>query len=96
MPKLKRLSGAEVVSILETFGFYVKSQKGSHIKLRREIDENQQTLTVPNHRELSTGTCRAIFNQASAYIPEDELSEYFYTEQFPTSSATTSHDSNAD
>lgn len=80
MPKLKRLSGAEVVSILETFGFYIKSQKGSHIKLRREVNGNQQTLTVPNHKELSTGTCRAIFSQASAYIPEAQLYKYFYTE----------------
>lgn len=80
MPKLKRLSGSEIASILGAFGFYIKSQKGSHIKLRREIDKNQQTLTVPNHRELSTGTCRAIFTQASAYIPEEELYEYFYTE----------------
>jgi predicted RNA binding protein YcfA (HicA-like mRNA interferase family) len=79
MPKLKRLSGADVVKILGTFGFYIKSQKGSHIKLRREIEGGYQTLTIPNHRELDTGTCRAIFKQASEYIPEEELYKYFYT-----------------
>lgn len=36
MPKLKRLSGAEVVDILASFGFQIHSQKGSHIKLRRQ------------------------------------------------------------
>ncbi|WP_228061572.1 type II toxin-antitoxin system HicA family toxin [[Phormidium] sp. LEGE 05292] len=36
MPRLKRLSGAEVVAILVNFGFQVYSQKGSHIKLRRQ------------------------------------------------------------
>jgi predicted RNA binding protein YcfA (HicA-like mRNA interferase family) len=46
MPKLKRLSGADVVKILGLFGFYIKSQKGSHIKLRREVDDNAQTLTI--------------------------------------------------
>jgi predicted RNA binding protein YcfA (HicA-like mRNA interferase family) len=80
MPRLKRLSGADVVKILGLFGFYVKSQKGSHIKLRREIDNNDQTVTVPNHRELDPGTCRAIFRQAGEYIPEAELAKYFYTE----------------
>jgi predicted RNA binding protein YcfA (HicA-like mRNA interferase family) len=80
MPKLKRLSGADVVKILGIFGFYIKSQKGSHIKLRREVHDDAQTLTVPNHRELDTGTCRAIFRQACDYIPEEDLAEYFYTE----------------
>jgi predicted RNA binding protein YcfA (HicA-like mRNA interferase family) len=80
MPKLKRLSGADVVKFLGLFGFYIKSQKGSHIKLRRESDNTNQTLTVPNHRELDTGTCRAIFRQACEYIPEEDLAEYFYTD----------------
>ncbi|HHT9146041.1 MAG TPA: type II toxin-antitoxin system HicA family toxin [Candidatus Wunengus sp. YC61] len=34
-PKLKRLSGKEVISILNKFGFTSHSQKGSHVKLRR-------------------------------------------------------------
>ena len=35
MPKLKQLSGKDVIKILKKFGFEVHSQKGSHIKLRR-------------------------------------------------------------
>jgi predicted RNA binding protein YcfA (HicA-like mRNA interferase family) len=34
MPRLRRLSGAEVISILNRFGFTVHSQRGSHAKLR--------------------------------------------------------------
>jgi predicted RNA binding protein YcfA (HicA-like mRNA interferase family) len=63
MPKLKRLSGAEVVRILEQFGFQVYSQRGSHIKLRRVSQSGKETLTAPNHRQLDTGTCRAIYQQ---------------------------------
>lgn len=37
MPKLKVLSGRDVVKILGQFGFQILSQKGSHIKLRRMI-----------------------------------------------------------
>jgi predicted RNA binding protein YcfA (HicA-like mRNA interferase family) len=78
MPKLKRLSGSEVVKILSNFGFQVHSQKGSHIKLRRLRANGKETLTVPNHSQLDIGTCRAIFRQATKYIPESELYNYFY------------------
>lgn len=78
MSKLKRLSGAEVIAILVQFGFEVHSQRGSHVKLRRITSLGKETLTIPNHHELTTGTCQAIFRQASRYIPESELFPYFY------------------
>ncbi len=79
MPKLRVLSGNEVVKILSKFGFDVVSQKGSHVKLRRVLpDGTRQTLTVPLHNELDKGTLKAIIRQASRYIPEEELKPYFY------------------
>ena len=81
MPRLRRLSGAEVVDILGRFGFVVHTQRGSHAKLRRIVaDGIVQTLTVPLHPELDTGTCRAILRQASRFVPEAELRQHFYTE----------------
>ena len=78
MPKLKVLSGKEVVKILSKFGFELLSQKGSHVKLRRVLpDGTKQTLTVPLHNELDKGTLKAIIRQASRYIPEEELKPYF-------------------
>ncbi len=62
MPKLKRLSGDEVIAILSRFGFVVHAQRGSHVKLRRMGPSGQQILTIPKHRELDTGTLRAIFH----------------------------------
>lgn len=43
MPKLRRLSGAEVIKILAHFGFAVASQRGSHVKLQRvtEAEKNK-------------------------------------------------------
>jgi predicted RNA binding protein YcfA (HicA-like mRNA interferase family) len=74
MPKLRVLSGKEVVKILSKFGFEVVSQRGSHVKLRRILpDGTKQTLTVPLHDELDKGTLKAIIRQASRYIPEEEL-----------------------
>jgi len=41
MPKLRRLSGAEIVTILGHFGFTIHSQRGSHIKLRRTLADGR-------------------------------------------------------
>ncbi|MEP7154028.1 MAG: type II toxin-antitoxin system HicA family toxin [Nitrospira sp.] len=70
MPKLRRLAGRDVLTI---------SQRGSHVKLVREIAETRQVLTVPLHAELDPGTLRAIFRQASRFISEQALRPHFYT-----------------
>lgn len=81
MPKLKVLSGQEVVRILLSFHFAQIAQKGSHIKLlRKAADGSRQTLTIPNHQELDRGTLKAIYRQASRYILESDLRKHFYTD----------------
>lgn len=56
MSKLRRLSGPDVVKIMEKFGFVIFSQRGSHIKLRRITETGEkQTLTIPNYKQLDTG-----------------------------------------
>jgi len=60
MPKLPRVSGAEVVRALERLGFVVARQRGSHIVLRR----GASGCVVPNHRELKTGTLAGVLKQA--------------------------------
>lgn len=78
-PRLKRLSGPEVVSILGRFGFEVESQRGSHAKLVRiGSSGHREALTIPMHRELDTGTLHAIIRQASRFVPEQELRIHFY------------------
>lgn len=80
-PKLKNLSGDDLIKIFSSFGFQIHSQKGSHVKLRRKSNKNEnQTLTIPMHKELDRGTARAIFRQASKYILETELFPHFYSE----------------
>ena len=77
--KLKTLSGDEVVSILECFGFVAIHEVGSHIKLRRAGPEAVETLVIPYHATIPKGTLKAIFNQAARYIPAAELRKHFYT-----------------
>lgn len=76
--KLKILSGTDVADILAKFGFVVHSQKGSHLKLRRIVSGTKETLIIPSHDPISKGTLKAVFNQASRYIPEAELRKHFY------------------
>jgi predicted RNA binding protein YcfA (HicA-like mRNA interferase family) len=80
MPKLKVLSSTEVLKIFLLFGFNIKSQKGSHIKLFRETAFREEVLTIPNHKELDKGTLKAIIRQASFYISESELYKHFYSD----------------
>jgi predicted RNA binding protein YcfA (HicA-like mRNA interferase family) len=80
MPRLRRLSGWEVVRILRSFGFEPVSQRGSHVKLQRATVSGRQTLTIPLHDDLDTGTLKAILRQVSRFIPEDELRSHFYAD----------------
>lgn len=80
-PKLNRISGLDAIAIFRKFGFEVVSQRGSHAKLVHVTDYgDRQILTIPVHKELDTGTLRAIIRHASAFIPEDELRAHFYSE----------------
>ena len=50
MPKLKTLSGQDVLKIFAKFGFEKVDQEGSHVKIRRQLlAGGRQSLTVPLH-----------------------------------------------
>ena len=66
MPKLPRLSGAEVVRALERLGFAKARQSGSHIIMRRE----SKGCVVPLHSEVKVGTLAGVLRQADVSIDE--------------------------
>jgi len=70
MPKL--YSAREVIKTLRKAGFEVVSQKGSHIKLRGIIDGKLQTVIIPNHKEIASGTFKSILSQANLTKTEFE------------------------
>ena len=79
MPNLRRMSGQEVIAVFQSLGFQVHSQRGSHIKLRRTGPNGErETLTVPNHAALDSGTLRAIIRQSARYMSLDILQRHFY------------------
>ena len=86
MPRLRRLTSREVLSILRGFGFEVSKMRRSHAKLVRITPSGErQTLTVPLHPQLPIGTVQAIYRQASRFISLTDLQPKF----FPTNPAPT-------
>ena len=58
--------------------------RGSHAKIVRtrrdgEGPERREVLVVPIHRAPRIGTVRAIYRQASRFIPEEDLRPYFFS-----------------
>jgi predicted RNA binding protein YcfA (HicA-like mRNA interferase family) len=68
MSKLPRISGQECTKALAKVGFYLARQKGSHMILER--DAPPATVVVPNHKELDTGTLRAIIRSVGLTVEE--------------------------
>lgn len=81
MPRLRSLSGRDVVRIVGGFGFCLVSTRGSHAKLARQRPgAHREVLTVPLHADLAPGTILAIYRQACRLIPESALRPFFYTD----------------
>ncbi len=71
MPKLPVISGKELSKLFGKLGYEVDHQTGSHMILRHK-DSPHRRLTIPNHREMSKGTLRAIIRQAGLTREEFE------------------------
>jgi predicted RNA binding protein YcfA (HicA-like mRNA interferase family) len=82
MARLRRLSGREVIRILEGLGFEIRRVTGSHhhMRLQRKGVACQTTVPVHGNSALPTGTLKSIYRQVSRCIPEDELNAHFYTD----------------
>jgi predicted RNA binding protein YcfA (HicA-like mRNA interferase family) len=66
---LPRVSGRDVVAALSKVGYDKDRQRGSHIVMR-QLDHPHRRITVPDHREIATGTLRAIIRQAGLTVEE--------------------------
>lgn len=62
MPKL--YPARVVSSTLQRAGFFIVSQKGSHIKFTKTKAGKVLTVIVPNHKEIALGTFQSILRQA--------------------------------
>jgi predicted RNA binding protein YcfA (HicA-like mRNA interferase family) len=68
MPKLPVVSGAEAVRVFERAGWHVDRQKGSHVVMLK--DQEIASLSIPQHRELASGTLRSLIRAAGMTVEE--------------------------
>ena len=64
MPKMPRISAKEAIRALERLGFEQVRQTGSHVVMKKEIQEVEIGCVVPLHRELKIGTLSGVLKQA--------------------------------
>ena len=68
MSGLPVISGQEAIAALERLGYIQARQKGSHIRMKHPSDTSRLPITVPDHRELKSGTLRSIIRDAGLSV----------------------------
>jgi predicted RNA binding protein YcfA (HicA-like mRNA interferase family) len=64
LPKIPPMSGRDVCRILESNGFILVRQKGSHRIMQKRVENSTITVPVPDHREIRLGTLLSIIRQS--------------------------------
>ncbi len=65
MPPLPVVSSRQLIAFLESVGYVVLRQRGSHVRLQLQNDRGVWPETVPNHPEIARGTLRSILRRVS-------------------------------
>jgi predicted RNA binding protein YcfA (HicA-like mRNA interferase family) len=68
MPKLPVISFKELIKLLNQLGYEVDHQRGSHIRLKKELPTGHHSITVPAHKEIAKGTLNDILDRISHYV----------------------------
>lgn len=58
MSKLPQVSGKDAIKALQKIGFRIVQQKGSHSKLSKIVNNQKQTVIIPQHKVIKKGTLR--------------------------------------
>ena len=72
MTKLPKVSGKKIIKILESFGYKVIRQRGSHIRLNHK---EKPPITVPDHKIIGSGLLSKILKDAE--IERKEFERHF-------------------
>ena len=69
MPKLPRdLSGKDLATLLNRFGYSITRQTGSHLRLTNIHMGFEHHITIPAHDPLKVGTLNGILKDISKYL----------------------------
>ncbi|MDP2932120.1 MAG: type II toxin-antitoxin system HicA family toxin [Chloroflexota bacterium] len=67
MPKLPQVSGKRLVKLLQSLGYEITRQRGSHVGLRKNTPLGEHAITVPAHKILAKGTLSDILSRVSLW-----------------------------
>ena len=68
MGRLTNISGKEAVNAFQRAGWQVVGQVGSHVVMTKP--DIRANLSIPQHKELSVGTLRALIRNAGMTVDE--------------------------
>lgn len=68
MSKVPNLPYTQIIAALQRDGWVVVRQRGSHIRLEKELLSEVLKLTVPAHRSVKRSTLAKILKQARIEI----------------------------
>lgn len=71
MKNLPVISGSVAIRALTRAGFFFVRQKGSHVRLKKQLPDTTLNVTIPLHDELDRTTLRSIIKAAD--ISEEEF-----------------------
>ena len=71
MKNLPLISGDDAVRALARAGFIFVRQKGSHVRMKKQLPDTTLNVTIPLHDELDRTTLRSIIKAAE--LSEDEF-----------------------
>ncbi len=66
MPPLPVVSSRALIAFMQSYGYEVVRQRGSHVRLRLQNPRGEWRETIPDHREIARGTLRSILRRMSA------------------------------
>ena len=82
MPRLRRLSGKQVFTLLSSVGFVESRVRGSHhiLTFRHDVEECHVTIPIHGNEPLPPGTLKSIYRQAAVCVDEEQLRSFFYAD----------------
>ena len=75
MPKLPQVSGNRLIKLLQSLGYEVVRQRGSHVRLKKDTILGEHAITVAKHKVVAKGTLNDTISKISLWnnIPKDDL-----------------------
>lgn len=74
-------SASSLIKKLSFFGYNQTRQTGSHIRITRKNEGEEQHITIPNHNPIRIGTLSAILKDVSQHlgISKEDLINKLYS-----------------